>query len=101
MRRELLDQRHENRIEEDVAIFGMVDDVLDLLRKQARIDGVQDAAAAGHAVVQLEMAIAVPGQRGDALAMTDAQRFKRVGDPLRPRRDIAIVGAVKDPFGVA
>ena len=56
-----------------IAILGVVDDVGDLVGEQARIDGVTDRADAGDAVVQLEMAVVVPGERRDALALADAE----------------------------
>ena len=44
-RRELLDQRREGDVEEQHLVFGVVDDVVDLLGKQPRVDGVQHRAA--------------------------------------------------------
>jgi len=77
-RREPLDQRQEAGIEEQQPIFGVVDDVLDLLREEARIDRVQNRPHSGHAVVQLHMPITVPGQRRDPLTGADAKRRQRV-----------------------
>ena len=67
-RRQLLRQRQEIRVEENVAVLGVVDDVDQLLREQARVDGMADVAAAGGTVVGLQMAVIVPGQGTDAVA---------------------------------
>ena len=66
--RQRLDQRREGEIEEQVSVLGVVDDVGDLLRKQPRIDRVQHRPRAGDAVVELQVAVAVPRERGDAIA---------------------------------
>ena len=68
LRRQLLQQRQEHGVGEQVAILGVVHDVGDLIREQAGIDGVTDGADPGDAVVQLEVPVVVPGERGDALA---------------------------------
>ncbi len=78
MRREALDQRHEGQVEEDVLIIGVVDDVGDLVGEQARIDGVAHRARARHAIVDLQVPVAVPGQRADALAGLHAERGQRI-----------------------
>ncbi len=101
MRRELLDQRDENRIEENVAIFRVVDDVLDLLRKETGIDCVQDTAAAGHAVVQFQMAKAIPGERGNRMAEFDPQRRQRIGQAFGPLGDDGIIRAVNGAVRMA
>jgi hypothetical protein len=53
----------------------VVGDVGDLLRKQARIDGVADGGDAGDGVIDLEVAMAIPGQGADAVLGLDAQRI--------------------------
>ena len=85
-RRELLDQRRKNRIEEHVGVFRVMHDVLDLVGKEPRIDRVQDASRAGHAIVEFEMAPAVPGERRDAVSGARPERVERIRDPLGARR---------------
>ena len=67
-----LDQRQEGQVEEQDLVFGMVGDPDDLVGMQARVERVQHRARAGDRVVQLQVAVAVPGQRGDAVAELDA-----------------------------
>ena len=90
---ELLHQRSEGEVEQHVAVFGMVDDVDELFRKQARIDGVHHRSHAGDPVEGLEMAVAVPGQRADAIALFHAQPGKRLRQLAR--------ALVRFPVGVA
>ena len=78
---ELLDQRQEGQVEEQRGVLGVVGDVGDLLGEQARVDGVADRADAGDGVVELEMAVAVPGQRRHPVAGLDAEPDQRVGEP--------------------
>src|SRR3546814_6351294 len=63
LRRQLLDQWRKRQVEKQHLVFGVIDDPRDLLGEQPRIDRVKHIAAAGDRVVQLEMPIAVPGQR--------------------------------------
>ena len=62
-----LDQGPEVGVKEDVAIFGVIDDVDDLFWEKPRVDGVTDEARAGRAVVGLHMTVVIPSQRGDAV----------------------------------
>ena len=62
------DQRPEVGVKENIAIFGMVDDVDDLFREQPGVDRVANEARAGRAVVGLHVTVVIPGQRGDTVA---------------------------------
>src|SRR5271155_868878 len=96
MRRQLFDEWREIGIEEDETVLGMVDDVDELLGKQARIDRMQDAAGAGHPIIKLEMSPRIPGKRGDAFAWADPKRGESIGDALGTRRDLPVIGPVHD-----
>ena len=98
LRQQLLDGRQQVQVDEEELILGVIDDVDDLLGKEARVDRVADRAHAGNAVVQLEVAVAVPGQRADAVADLDAQREQRLGDLLRARVGVAIGVAMDRAF---
>ena len=69
---EFFQQRNECQIGQHQAIPGVICDPGDLIGKQPRIDGVDHRAHAGHRVVELEVAIAVPGKRSDAIAQLHA-----------------------------
>ena len=108
MRRNALDERREGGIEDHRLVFGMVDDVDQLLRVQARVAGVHHHAAAGHGVVGLEVAVVVPGDRGDHAAGAEAQAGQRVGELFGAHRALRggvaeqrAVGLARDDFGVA
>ena len=79
LRRDALDRGEEVTIEEEDAAFGMVDRVDDLFVEQARVGGVEDGADAGDGVEEFEMAVGIPGEAGDAVAVFDAEAQKRVG----------------------
>ena len=88
MRGDGLDQRQEGQVEEQHLVFGVVGDVGDLFRMQAGIDRVQDRAGAGHRVIQFHVAVAVPRQRGNALAHLDAESLQSMGGA--PRAPVAV-----------
>jgi hypothetical protein len=79
----------------------MVGDPGDLVGRQARIDGVHHAAAAGDAEIELEMAVAVPGQRGHAVAERQAQAVQGIGDLARARGGVGVGVAVHVAFDAA
>jgi hypothetical protein len=68
-RRDRLDHRQEGEVEEQHAILGVVGDVDDLVGMQARVERVQHRAQSRDRVVELEVAVAVPGERRDAVAV--------------------------------
>ena len=68
---------------------------------QARVDGVDDAAGAAHAVVQLEVAVAVPGQRAHAGIGSQAHTIERMGQLAGAARCIGPGVAVNVPFHTA
>ena len=100
-RLELLDQRREDRIEADDGVFGVMHDVLDLVREEPRVDGMQHPPRAGHSVIEFEVAIAVPRERRDAIAAAEAERVERVRDPLRAGRDLRVIRTMKCAFRIA
>ena len=86
----------------------MVDDPGDLIRVQARIDGVHHPARTADAKIHLHMTVAVPGQGGDTITRLKAHRIQRIGQPARPCCKVAVGVAVDvtfhppgDNFGVA
>jgi hypothetical protein len=96
-----LHQRQEGEVEAQDLVFGMVGDPGDLVGVQARVDGVQHAAAAAHAVVQLQVPVAVPGQRGNAVAEEQLLPVQRIGHLPGTRCDSAPRGAVDIAFDAA
>ena len=85
-----LEQRHEGQIGHDDPVLGVVDDPGDLFGKEAGIDGVIDRAEAGDAVPGLEVAVAVPGQGGHAVAELDPVALQTFGDLERPFADLGV-----------
>jgi len=86
----------------------MVDDVFDLLGKQARIDGIDDRAHTRHREIKLEMAVRVTSQRPDGRRLHDAKRAERVRKLTRAPMCVTIRVAMDlagsqagDDFGIA
>ena len=89
LRRDGGDQRGEAAVHEQDFVLRMIDDVGDVVRVQARVDGVADRLHPRRGVVDLQMAIAVPGQRADAVAGADAQLLQHPDQSAGTRFDIA------------
>ncbi len=94
LRCELLGQRQQAGVKAQHLVLGVVGDPFDLLGEQARVDRVAHAARAGRAVVDLHVAMAVPGQRGHAVSGRDVQRPEHLGELARALLDLAPVRAV-------
>ena len=101
LRRELLYERREDGIEEDVGVLRVMHDVLNLFREQPRIDGVEHTAGVRDAVVELKVPITVPCQRSDALAVTYAKRFEGIGHAFGAGRNLPVVRAMNRPLRIA
>src|SRR5207237_9434930 len=91
--RALFQDRHEDDVGHDHAIFGMVDDPGDLFREQAWIDGVADRADAHDAVPAFEMAPGIPGDGGDAVAELDAVALQHLRNFQRTLVNFGVIGA--------
>src|SRR6202011_4341987 len=69
-------------IEKDHAILSVVDDVRQLIRRQAEVEGVEHRAETGDCEVQLEMTVTIPAERPDAIAGLDAEPRQCVGEAM-------------------
>ncbi|EAV43465.1 hypothetical protein SIAM614_02271 [Stappia aggregata IAM 12614] len=81
MRAQLFHDRQEGEINEQQPVLGVIDDIDHLFRRKTRIDGVADGADAGNCIVELEMAIAIPGKCRDAVALADTERLQAMAQP--------------------
>lgn len=68
IRRDILDERHEHQVGEDVLIVCVADDVGGLTRRQPRVDGVTHRARTRDAIIDFKAVIAVLGQRTHMLS---------------------------------
>ena len=76
----LFHQGQKTHVKAQHLVFCMVGNPDHLVRVQTRVDGVQHPARAAHAKVQLQVAVAVPGERGHAVAKAQAQLVQSMGD---------------------
>ena len=88
----------EGQVGEDDLIFGVVDDVAELLGEQPGVEGVADRADPHDAVPGLHVATGVPGQSGDPVAGLDAHGQQGVGQTLGPLEDPGVAGADDRPL---
>ena len=103
-----LDDRRKGRIEDHRFVFGVIDDVDQLLRVQARVAGVHHHAAARYRVIGLKVAVVVPRDRGNRTAGLEAQASQRIRKLLCTDSAFAggvakerAVGLTRNDFGVA
>ena len=98
MRRQLFHERQEGQVEEDQPVFRMVDDVRELVEEEPRVDRVDDRLHPRHRVIELEVAVPVPGERADALAWRNAEAAEGAREPARPGVGVAVRVAVNRSF---
>ena len=89
-----LDQRDEAGLDKQHPVLRMVDDVDDLFIEQARIDRVAHRADPRDAVIELEMAIIVPGEGADPVAGADAEPHQGARQPARAAFRVGVAIAV-------
>src|SRR5215204_309387 len=76
----------------------MIDDPADLLREQARIDGMVDRSNADDAVPAFQMPPSVPGERRDAVSQPDAVAVEPLRKLQRSSSDFGVVRLVDRPL---
>ena len=96
-----LDQRQEREVEEEDGVLRVIGDPHDLVRMQPGVERVQHGAGTRHRVVQLHVAVAVPGERRDTIAEADAVRGQRVGHAARALGEVAVGLAMQVAFDAA
>ena len=100
--RDLLHQRQEAEVEAQHLVFRVVDDPGDLVGEEPRVDGVAHQLRARGAVVDLEVPVAVPGQRADPVAGLAAEPGQRLRQLAGAQLCIGVGVAVDvalDPLG--
>ena len=85
-----LDQWRKGAVKEHHLVFGVVDDVDQLLRMQARIAGVHYHAAARDGVIRFQMAVVVPRDRADRTALLQTGCGQRAGQLPGAHRAISV-----------
>ena len=77
----------------------MVDHVGELLGEEPEVEGVEHPSGARDGEVRLEMAGAVPRQRGHRGALGDAQMVEGVHELAGPRPELAVGVALDGALG--
>jgi hypothetical protein len=76
---ERIDQRGKRHVEQHDDVLRVIDDISELFAKKARIDRMHDRPSARNAVVGLDMAMGIPGERTDAFAWFHTEPRKCLG----------------------
>jgi hypothetical protein len=84
----------ERGVVEDHAVFGMVDDVAQLVVEQPRVERVEHSAHADDAEPGDQVAVVVHRQRGDAVAGLDAHPLQSLCQAPGIMSDTLPVGAM-------
>ncbi len=90
-----LQERNQRLVYEKDLVLGVIDDEFQVLWKQAQVEGVQDGAHAGHCVIQLEVPVVVPGQRGHPISRLDAEPLERAGQAVDAADHLPVGDAVE------
>ena len=75
-----LDRFGQRGVEKDDAILGVIQNERDLIREEPNVYRVEYGADHRHCVVQLHVAMPVPGKRRDAVAGPHAKFVERMGE---------------------
>ena len=75
-------------------VFGMIRNPNDLVRVKARVQGMQYATGTTHTKVQLQVTVAIPGQRGYPVAEGQLHLVQGIGHPARTQGNVFVVSAV-------
>ena len=76
---QLFHQRQEGQVHEDELVLGVVDDVNELFCRQARIHGVTDGTHAGGGVVDLQVAVGIPGNGTNPVFLGRPELLQGIG----------------------
>ncbi len=71
------ERRIERCVDEDDAVFAVIDDEGELVREQSDVQRVDDGAHRRNGVVGFEMLLGVPAEGADAISRADAEALKR------------------------
>ena len=85
-----LHHRFELGVHEEELRAGVLEDVADLVGGQADIDGDQDAAGRGHAVVRLQHGRDIRAEKGHAIVLGQARRAERRGETMHALLVLAV-----------
>ena len=80
----------EFRKNQDDIVFGVIDGVEQLFRRQSDVDRVQDSAHHGNGKETFQVAVAVPVHHGHGLAGFDAGRGQHVGQLVDALIEVAV-----------
>src|SRR5437667_12887267 len=87
---ELFKQREKVLIHEDNGVLGMVGNVSDLVRRQAKVQRVQHGAVAGRAQIHLQMGVRVPRESRDPVSRFCSEFLEDIGQSAGAAVEISV-----------
>ena len=87
---DLLQDRQELAVDQQDIVFGMVDGVEDLLRREAHVDGMQHRPDHRHGEEALQVAMGVPVHDRHRIARLHPLGYQGIGQPPDPLVQVAI-----------
>jgi len=91
---ELVEDRDQGLVDEEDLVLGIPDDELEVLRKEAQVEGVEHGAHGGDRVIELEVAVVVPAEGRDPVALADTEALQGARQLVDPGHHLAVGGAV-------
>jgi hypothetical protein len=85
-----LEKRPEARVHDEDLVLGVVDDVGQVLGREADVDGVQHHAHEGRGEVDLHVAVGIPREGAHAVALLERQAGEGGGEPAHPLRVVGV-----------
>jgi hypothetical protein len=71
-------------INEDNLVFGMIDDVYEMMYRQPEVDGMKNSSITWNTKVKLEMTMVIECNACHPVTALDTQRFQRVRELTHP-----------------
>ena len=87
-------QLGKREVNEQHAVFGVVDDELQLVRKKPGVNRVANRSQSGNRVPGFQVPVRVPGQRANTFVSLQAKVQKRIGQPARALERCPVVLAM-------
>src|SRR2546428_606195 len=94
-----VDGRHHGRVDKDHRVLGVVDDVGEVLGREPEVQRMEDEAAERRSPVHLEVAVAVPREGRDAVALLQTEGAEDAGEAGRPLGEVRVGVGEEGPAG--
>ncbi len=87
---EFVEQREKDVIDDKKAIFGMLCNVPEIVRRQSEVQGVQHAPLCRNAQISFQVGVVIPHQGADPIAALQAGLLQGLCQGSRPAIDVSV-----------